>query len=91
MKNTKKYLQQYLGCVMIGGMLMNTPMVYAGAPEKAKEEQTDVMIEVSGTVYDAATLAPLAGVRVVAHGNNRYTAMTNEDGTYSFSVPNYVT
>ena len=91
MKNTKKYLQQFLGCVMIGGMLMNTPMVYAGAPEKAKEEQTDVMIEVSGTVYDAATLAPLAGVRVVAHGNNRYTAMTNEDGTYSFSVPNYVT
>lgn len=91
MKNTKKYLQQFLGCVMIGGMLMNTPMVYAGEPEKAKEEQTDVMIEVSGTVYDAATLAPLAGVRVVAHGNNRYTAMTNEDGTYSFSVPNYVT
>ena len=91
MKNTRKYMQQLLGCIMIGGMLMSAPAVYATTPDDVKKEQTDIMTEVSGTVYDAATLAPLAGVRVVAHGNKRYTAMTNEEGNYSLSVPSYVT
>ena len=91
MKNTSKYMQQLLGCVMVGGMLMSAPVVYATTPEKDKVEQTAEMTEVSGVVFDAATLAPLAGVRVVAHGNSRYAAMTNEEGTYSLRVPNYVT
>ena len=67
MKNTKRYMQQILGCIMMGGMLMNAPAVYAVTPDHVKEEQTNAMTKVSGTVYDAATLAPLAGVRVVAH------------------------
>ena len=91
MKNTKRYVQQLLGCIMIGGMLMNAPVVYAITPDNAKEEQAATMINVSGTIYDAATLAPLAGVRVVAHGNKKYAAMTNEEGAYSFNVPGYVT
>ena len=91
MKNTSKYMQQLLGCVMVGGMLMSAPVVYATTPDKDKVEQTAEMTEVSGVVFDAATLAPLAGVRVVAHGNSRYAAMTNEEGTYSLRVPNYVT
>ena len=70
---------------------MSAPVVYATTPEKDKVEQTAEMTEVSGVVFDAATLAPLAGVRVVAHGNSRYAAMTNEEGTYSLRVPNYVT
>ena len=91
MKNTKRYMQQILGCIMMGGMLMSAPMVYAATPDNVKEEQADAMTKVSGTVYDAATLAPLAGVRVVAHGNKKYTAMTNEEGVYSLNVPGYVT
>ena len=91
MKNTKRYVQQLLGCIMVGGMLINAPMAYAIAPDNAKEEQATAMTNVSGTVYDAATLAPLAGVRVVAHGNSKYAAMTNEEGAYSLSVPGYVT
>lgn len=91
MRSTKRYIQQLLGCIMVGGMLMSAPVVYAIAPDKAKKEQTNAMNNVSGTVYDAATLEPLAGVRVVAHGNKEYTAMTNEEGAYSLNVPDYVT
>ena len=92
MRKMKNYIQQLLGCIMIGGMLLNASAVYAN-PDNAQdqEEQTVATTKVSGVVYDAATLTPLAGVRVVAHGNKRYTAMTNEEGTYSFEVPTFVT
>lgn len=91
MKNTKKSIHQLLSCMMIGGMLVSAPMAYAITPDKDVVEQTAELTEVSGIVYDAATLAPLAGVRVVAHGNSRYAAMTNEDGAYSLRIPDYVT
>ena len=37
---------------------------------------------VSGIVTDAATGHPLAGVRVEAYGNNRITALTDENCAY---------
>jgi len=46
---------------------------------------------ISGKVTDAATRAPLAGVHVQAYGNDKFTAMTGEDGTYAIKVPEYVT
>lgn len=49
------------------------------------------MKEVSGVVYDAATKAPLVGVRVQALNNRYYTAMTDEKGAYTISVPEHVT
>ena len=45
---------------------------------------------VSGTVTDAATGSPLAGVIVEAYGNNKYTSMTDENGAYVLKVPEYV-
>jgi hypothetical protein len=45
---------------------------------------------VSGVVTDAATGQPLAGVIVEAYGNKRFTAMTDENGTYQLTVPDYV-
>lgn len=47
-------------------------------------------IRVSGTVTDAATGKPLAGVSVEAYGNHRFTAMTDEEGRYELRVPDYV-
>ena len=44
---------------------------------------------VTGTVTDAATGQPLAGVIVSAYGNQRQTTMTDEDGTYELKVPDY--
>lgn len=46
---------------------------------------------ISGIVVDAATKAPIAGVRVEGFGNNRYTAMTGEDGSFTIKVPAMVT
>ena len=90
MRKIKNYIQQLLGCMMIGGMLLNASAVYATS-DKAQAQQSVATTKVFGVVYDAATLSPLAGVRVVAHGNNRYSAMTNAEGTYSFEIPDFVT
>lgn len=49
------------------------------------------MKEVTGVVYDAATKQPLVGVRVQALNNRFYTAMTDEQGAYTISVPEHVT
>ena len=49
------------------------------------------MMEVSGLVVDAATNKPLAGVQVQTLGDNRFAAMTNEDGTFTIKVPTFAT
>ena len=46
--------------------------------------------KVTGQVVDAATKKPLAGVIVTAYGNDKYSAMTDEQGRYSLQVPDYV-
>ena len=73
--------------------------------EEVVEEQEEVMIkrpviaktptyemrEVKGYIVDAATRKPLAGVRVQSLNDPRYSAMTGEDGTYTLSIPVFVT
>ena len=49
------------------------------------------MKEISGKVLDAITGEPLAGVKVKSFNNSFYAAMTDEDGTYTISVPTFVT
>ena len=49
------------------------------------------MKEVRGIVLDAATKKPISGVRVEALADARYSAMTEEDGRYKFSVPVFTT
>ena len=91
MKKINVNIQQLLSSVVLGTLLLTTPVVYAAVPEKNVPEKTEEMVTVSGVVRDAATRVPLAGVRIVAHGNTNYTAMTNEEGSYSLQVPKYVT
>lgn len=45
---------------------------------------------VKGCVTDAATGKPLQGVIVAGYGNSRFTTMTDEQGQYELSVPDYV-
>lgn len=65
------------------------------AGDTVKVETKAVVAEnlrtVTGTVYDAATNTPIAGVRVQATGHIRITAMTNAEGKYTLKVPGYVT
>ena len=38
MRKTNIYIQQLLGCMMLGGMLLTTPAMYAAVPENATTE-----------------------------------------------------
>ncbi len=58
------------------------------ASEKAKKEQK--MKTVTGTILDNATGSALGGVRVQAFGYDQYSVLTEEDGTFTFEVPEYV-
>ena len=54
------------------------------------EDQQEMLDEIVGVIIDAASKEPLAGVRVEALNNNRYTAMTKADGTFSLKLPKHV-
>lgn len=57
--------------------------VEVAAPEEVRT--------ITGTVYDAATNTPMAGVRVQATGHMKITAMTDAEGRYKLNIPSYVT
>lgn len=47
--------------------------------------------DINGRVVDAATGAPVAGIRVQGYNDNSHSAMTDENGEYTLTVPLYVT
>ena len=53
--------------------------------------QSESLLEIKGKVIDASTKMPASGVKVVTFNDRRYTAMTNEEGTYTIKVPEYAT
>jgi TonB-linked SusC/RagA family outer membrane protein len=55
-------------------------------PSAAQENNKTV----TGQVVDAATKKPLVGVIVAAYDNDKYSAMTDEEGRYTLTVPDYV-
>ncbi len=59
------------------------------APKKSAAPQYK-MKSVSGVVYDGATKKPLAGVKVQALNNRFYSAITEDDGSYTIKVPWFV-
>ena len=86
-------LRASLCVLMLSGTAVlsaQTPAVRAKAKAKAETPKYE-MKEVSGTIYDAATREPMAGVRVQALNNRKYTAMTDDKGQYTIKVPTFVT
>ena len=72
-------------------LFMGTTAVYAQANEgETTVSQQSELEEITGIVVDAVTKEPVAGVRVEALGNNRFTAMTKADGCFSIKIPAYV-
>lgn len=61
------------------------------AKKQAKPAKKYPMVEISGKVVDAATGEALPGVKLHAYNNSNYTAMTDENGDYTISVPTFVT
>ena len=86
-------LRASVGLLMLSGTcVLSAQEAPAKAKAKAKVEAPKYeMKEISGTVFDAATKEPMAGVRVQALNNRLYTAMTDEKGSYTIKVPKFVT
>lgn len=61
------------------------------APKRQQVVDTNPTITVNGVVVDDATNAPLAGVRVQTLNDNRYVAMTDEEGKFAIKVPTFAT
>lgn len=66
-------------------MLLVTVGTSAAQPAKIP------MKSITGKVVDAATGAPISGVRVQSYGNEKYSSMTVEGGIYTINVPEFVT
>ncbi len=49
------------------------------------------MKEIKGTVVDAVTKKPVAGVQIETLNDNRYTAMTDAKGEFTIQVPTFAT
>ena len=61
------------------------------AAKSGKSVKKYPMVEITGVVIDAATKEPLPGVQLRSYNNSYYTAMTDENGVYTISVPEFVT
>ena len=88
MKTYRKHLQTLLA---VFALLFVFPVGIATVQaEDVTSSKQDELEEVVGEVIDGVSKEPLAGVRVEALGNNRYTAMTKADGTFSIKLPKHV-
>ena len=61
------------------------------APKRTLQVDKNTTIQLRGVVIDDATELPVAGVRVQALGDNRYTAMTNANGEFIVAIPDFCT
>ena len=60
-------------------------------PKRNATQANYPTVTIRGSVTDQATGKPLAGIQLQALGNVRYTAMTEEDGTFAIKVPTFAT
>ena len=94
------YMRQIMQLVVAFAMLMPSAVTasnmlvdgnVASDPVKETGAVASDVRTVVGTVYDAATNLPMAGVRVQATGHTKVTTMTNAEGKYKLNIPSYVT
>lgn len=93
------YMRQFMQilmalAIMVPSAVNASEMSFNGnaAGNSVENERTaDEMRTITGTVYDAATNLPLAGVRVKVAGYAKVTTMTDAEGKYRLRVPSYAT
>ena len=60
-------------------------------PVRKVVQENYPLVTLHGVVTDQGTGKPLAGIQLQALGHVRYTAMTEEDGTFAIRVPDFAT
>ena len=77
---------------IFSGMMLLCSLTMVAQENTAAQaaQRSETFKTVKGQVIDAATQKPMVGVIVTAFGNDKYSAMTNEEGRYTLNVPNYV-
>lgn len=77
----------------LNATVSNTEAFEVSDSVKVESKAVDVPATrvITGTVYDAVSNAPMAGVRVKATGHSKITTMTNSEGQYKLEIPSYVT
>jgi TonB-linked SusC/RagA family outer membrane protein len=95
MKNRKIY---NLDMKVLSGIILSlfVSVSFAQHPadtlsHKEKMVVGDAKRQITGTVFDASTGEPLAGIRIQAYNKAQYAAMTGENGSFKINVPDYVT
>ena len=77
--------------------IAGTSTLFAQDVQESKPQRSAPVVDntptipITGKVIDAATKEAIPGVRVEGFGNNRTTAMTGVDGTFTIKVPESVT
>ena len=90
MKTYRKHLQTLLAAfVLIFVFPVGTIMAQVDESNEVKAQQEELE-EIVGEVVDAVSKEPIAGVRVEALDNKRFTAMTKADGTFSIKLPKHI-
>lgn len=90
MKTYRKHLQTLLAAfVLIFVFPVGTIMAQVDESNEVKAQQEELE-EIVGEVIDAVSKEPIAGVRVEALDNKRFTAMTKADGTFSIKLPKHI-
>ena len=96
--NIRQFMQISMALLMLlpsaataSGMGRDGFVVDNSVKVETEDEESKEVRTISGTVYDASTNRPLAGVRVQATGHKRVTAMTDFNGKYKLAIPSYVT
>ncbi len=92
-------------CLLVTGLFCPTTAYAQSEDDEEEEEETAIKqpnrsqlkqvnyptVTLRGMVTDLATGKPLAGIQLQALGHSRYTAMTEEDGTFAIKVPTFAT
>ncbi len=100
--NIRKSFLRNAICVMVVGCAVP---VYAQDIEYDEEDNEEIfmtrpvkltpekyeLVEVKGKIYDEVSKSPLAGIQLKMLGNDRYTAMSEEDGSFVIRVPVFAT
>ena len=90
MKTYSKHLQTLLAVFVLLFVFPIGTVMAQSKESGVVENQQETLDEIIGEVVDAVSREPLAGVRLEALGNKRYTAMTKADGTFSIKLPKHV-